>query len=406
MRTCAVLLTMAVIVCGPAWVASGVTTMEVVRDVAGLDGGGWFIPGTTELTFTMTFTLGGDMEAVTALAWEDELPAGWTYQSASLSATPMPFIAPSDGASGTLQFAWITIPAFPFTMSYTVDVPVSPTLPATVTGQSEFRTGGAALFSNVVATVIELEPTTMTVARALAGTVGPGGAFYQPGSEIEITIDFTRTGTEDITAFAFSDELPPDWSFVGGSLVASPMPFIAPAADATGTLEFAWITIPTFPFTIQYRIAVPLSATGLQCLSGVSEFRTSGPALFSNTVLDCLDEIPCLSISRNIPATCYTAGAPLTIEVIFESACTESITALGLEETLPAGWSFVSASGAPMPFITPAPGATGLLEFAWITIPDFPYTFTYVVNVPVDQEDDVIISGEAIYRLLGPELRT
>jgi len=80
--------------------------------------------------------------------------------------------------------------------------------------------------------------TTMTVVRTLAGTVGPEGAHYQPGAEIEVTLSFTCSNPERVTSFTFQDMLPPEWHFVGGSLVADPMPYIAPDDGATGLGQY------------------------------------------------------------------------------------------------------------------------------------------------------------------------
>ena len=384
--------------------AGGETTMTVTREVAELDEAGWFVPGTTELTFTLTFTLGGDMGNVTALAWEDELPTGWTYKASSLVATPAPFIVPADGASGTLEFAWLTIPTFPFTMTYVINVPPDPILPATVSGQAEFRLLGPAQFSNIVENTFRLEPARLTATRYLEGVGGAEGQYYIPGTPITVTMEFVSSNETPVQQFSFTESLPSGWSLVAESVVADPMP--DNIIENPNEVDFEWVGIPEFPFVFSYTLNVPVNAAGEACLSGVAHYQSSGGLLESNTIETCLNVFPCLQMTRSIPTTCYAAGQPLTVEIVLENECLESVTALALEETLPPGWSFVSAAGAPMPFIVPAPGATGSLEFAWITMPVFPYTFTYVVNVPVDQEGDVVISGEALYRFLGPELRT
>ena len=47
-----------------------------------------------------------------------------------------------------------------------------------------------------------------------------------------------------------------------------------------------------------------------------------------------------------------------------------------------------------------------MLEFAWTTTPSFPSSFTYRVTVPEEESGQQEITGEALYRTTGEELRT
>ncbi len=401
MRKCAVFLAVAVVVAGLSASAFGATTMALTRTTTGLDGNGWFIPGTTQLTFTVTMELGGDMENVTALAVEETLPAGWTFVGGTPSGSS-PNLFPNAGASGTGNFVWFAIPAFPASFTYSVNVPSTMTEPLTLTGLCRFRTSGAELQSNRVDTVIQTEPTTIVASRSLAGTVGPGGLYYTAGTTVDVTMQFTRTGTDTLTAFAFEDNMPATgWNLVSGSVAGSSPPNLS---QQTGNqIAFVWFAVPTFPLTLTYQITIPSDAAGEKCLNGLARFRTSGAEMQSNTVQTCLNELPCLTLDRVIPTTCYQAGTNLTVNITMTNACPSNLTALGLEETLPAGWTFVSATAGD---IKPAAGASGKISFAWFSIPTFPLSFSYVVSVPASQEGDVTISGQALFRLTGAELRT
>jgi 2-oxoglutarate dehydrogenase complex dehydrogenase (E1) component-like enzyme len=47
----------------------------------------------------------------------------------------------------------------------------------------------------------------------------------------------------------------------------------------------------------------------------------------------------CLTMERSITG-CATPGAAVEVTVIISSTCEQAITALGLKETIPAGWTF------------------------------------------------------------------
>jgi hypothetical protein len=99
-------------------------------------------------------------------------------------------------------------------------------------------------------------------------------------------------------------------------------------------------------------------------------------------------------------AEVFEPGKPFEISVTISAATAGQITAMGLRETLPAGWrleAVAGASGAP-PDLAPQPGATNLLEFAWITMPPFPYTFSYVVAPPEGDGGAKVLHGALEYR--------
>jgi len=105
-------------------------------------------------------------------------------------------------------------------------------------------------------------------------------------------------------------------------------------------------------------------------------------------------------LSRRVESA-YVSGETLDIEVTLALSTDETPTVLGLEETLPAGWSFEALVGGQTPSVSPAQGRTGLLdEFAWIPAPAFPVTFTYRVRAGADSEGDRVLSGQGVLRTL------
>ncbi len=102
-------------------------------------------------------------------------------------------------------------------------------------------------------------------------------------------------------------------------------------------------------------------------------------------------------------AETFAPGQPFEVAVTISAAAAGQITAMGLRETLPPGWKLeavAGANGAP-PDVSPAPGAAGLLEFAWITVPPFPYTFTYTATPPEGDGGVKEIHGALEYREMG-----
>jgi hypothetical protein len=113
-----------------------------------------------------------------------------------------------------------------------------------------------------------------------------------------------------------------------------------------------------------------------------------------------------LILDRQAPPT-FTAGQPIEIVVNIRASQSGAITAMGLYETVPNGWTFAGMrgiSGQP-PSVTPGEGQTGVLQFAWIAVPELPYAFAYTLNVPETDGGQRFISGQLEYRLDGgPQL--
>ncbi len=82
------------------------------------------------------------------------LPAGWSFVSNSGT---LGSVTPSDGTTGTLGWAYITVPASPITFTYVVNVPYGATGSQDLAGQIFFSIGGGSQQS-ILAT-----PTPLTV---------------------------------------------------------------------------------------------------------------------------------------------------------------------------------------------------------------------------------------------------
>lgn len=101
----------------------------------------------------------------------------------------------------------------------------------------------------------------------------------------------------------------------------------------------------------------------------------------------------------------YVPGEPF--DVCLTSEYTGTLTALGIEETIPNGWTFDSVGRDNPPPVYPSSGATGTLSLAWVTPPPSPVDFCYTLLVPPYSGGDESISGEVFYRIgSGSEERT
>ncbi len=404
--------------------------MFVERAVTGLDPNGWFIPGTTSLDITVTADAGWNTNEtmLTAFAMEEDMPAGWTFESIVSTNMSDPNIAPSqgEGDGSALQFVWFDpMPTFRLpdgtpqtnSLTYRVNVP-SGSGPWDLVGRTLYRTDGEEETSGDITTTIEVEPTTVKVSRTVSNV--PPGGFYVAGRQMDVELAFTRTGHDALTAFSVGDTVPDGWLVVADSIVANPMPNLAPGAGDSGLLQFLWYApLPELPFTLSYSLALPEEITGEFCLDGIVNFQAGGPELNSNQVLTCLEESPCLVLSRDVIdpphdaefAPLYLPGRNLTFEVTLDSYCAEGLTALAVEESLPGGWALVSVDGDPAPNNAPQAGETADVEpfeFAWSSpMPTvFPYSFRYTVSVPAEQTGAVAVTGGARYQLSASELQT
>jgi hypothetical protein len=106
-----------------------------------------------------------------------------------------------------------------------------------------------------------------------------------------------------------------------------------------------------------------------------------------------------IMLTRQAPPS-FTPGQPIELTVTISAAGPGMLTAIGVYETLPPNWTFAGVRGvtADPPSISPAPGQTELLEFAWITPPTFPAIFAYTVIPPEEAGGIQYISGQVEYR--------
>ncbi len=114
-----------------------------------------------------------------------------------------------------------------------------------------------------------------------------------------------------------------------------------------------------------------------------------------------------VTLTREIART-GSHSLKVTVTLGYEGA--QPVTALGVVEEIPEGWRLEELGGGnARPQVAPHPGEQENLEFVWITVPAFPFSFTYTLQrdstVPAPSPAQ-LVRGRAVYRRLGGEERS
>ena len=106
-----------------------------------------------------------------------------------------------------------------------------------------------------------------------------------------------------------------------------------------------------------------------------------------------------LAVTHAGPAE-YQPGQVIEITVNISASSDGSVTALGLLGSAPDTWTFAGVRGitGDLPAVSPQPGSAGRIEFAWINMPQFPYSFAYTLQVPPDAAGQAVVQGQVEYR--------
>jgi hypothetical protein len=145
--------------------------------------------------------------------------------------------------------------------------------------------------SNSAGSVTSL-PATLTVSTPIGGVAATltvsGPAVYTPaGGTLTLTGSITYAGLSP-TALGFTINLPSGWTLV--STAGTNVPASAPAAGASGALEFAYTTAPANQASFSVVVAYPAGLTGNQTIGASAVYRTPLSNLsVSSVVLSRID---------------------------------------------------------------------------------------------------------------------
>jgi len=233
-------------------------------------------------------------------------------------------------------------------------------------------------------------PVTLTMKswcgeRSVVG--GPVVVTTVPGPVPVFTVDFSASPTvgaaplttrfTNETTFSAKCDAVWSWDFGDGS---------APSAEMS----------PDHVYTVPGSYTVRLTA-----LAGSVE-RTKEKAGYV-VVTETPDPGAGPVLERTVTPAAYTPGAAVTVTLRILYTGTGEITALGIQETLPDGWTYAGFSGGGTPPVSPQIGDGGTLDFAYITVPGFPAAFSYLALPPVSASGTALFSGQVLYRTSGGE---
>ena len=114
-----------------------------------------------------------------------------------------------------------------------------------------------------------------------------------------------------------------------------------------------------------------------------------------------------MGIARAVPqGNIYSPGQEVKIELTLNYFGTDPVQALGIAETMPAGWTYVRLDGGEVPDVVNPDGVQGAPEFAYLDTPVFPFSFSYVAQAPQGASGSALLEGSALYRTTGDELES
>lgn len=96
----------------------------------------------------------------------------------------------------------------------------------------------------------------------------------------------------------------------------------------------------------------------------------------------------------------FKGGRQLAVTVYISAFTWNGLSAMGLYETVPAGWTYggARAVAGTMPSVTPKNGDSGVLQFLWVEQSTAPITFQYLLNIPPRESGTRVLSGQVEYR--------
>lgn len=225
-----------------------------------------YAPGATvSVTVIVDAVKGG---TISAIGLSETIPEGWTFVSAA-----GPSIVPTEGATGTLDFAWLSPPDLPYTFDYFLLAPRDGRGSVEIAGRVEYRqAAGPFITPDVVTALDSANPAGVVLSRTHPNAFTPGSSFT-----IEIGLDADDAAT--IAAIGLREMIPEGWTFESAEGVSGAAPDVLPEAGAGDRLDFVWLTVPALPYTFQYTVMAPPEESAPVAFTGHVEYRQDGGPL-------------------------------------------------------------------------------------------------------------------------------
>ncbi len=278
-------------------------------------------------------------------------------------------------------------------------------------------------------------------------------------SFIDVSVELTYNGESSLLTLGLQEIIPEGLAYEG--IVEGSPPPLQPSYGASGTLEFGWIFVPSFPVSFTFRLKFVQSISGTQSITGIGIYGSFGDPQQTEPVItyfDCpiiegqlegegqiegegiiegsiegegqiegegiiegsiegegqieggvegegtSEEVSFSILSKT--GNVYSPEQEMEFEVNISFLNPLEITALGAKVFFPIHWQFIKFTGGSPPPIYYSDTETGQIEFAWIFVPSGGVKFSFSVSVSPDTEGIQEISGYGIYRTTGDQIYT
>jgi uncharacterized repeat protein (TIGR01451 family) len=296
------------------------------------DAAGPVAPG-SPVTFTVT-VFNTNASPITVNTVTDSLPAGFTYQSTGAGTLGAPSSTPNPGDTGTLT--WTFPPA-------SVPAGSNRTLIFTCTAPAVAGTYGNSASVTTSVGTLDTGPTQVSVGSPqLTVTKGASAATVNPGDALTYTVTYTNTSPVNVTGAAVSDALPDGFTYVSntGGGIYNP---------GTHTVDWAVGALPaggagTLTVTGTIDDPFPTSATIPMVNTANLTSNESAPTSASTDVMVNTPR-PILSVQKSAASASVAENTDVTFAISYANTGDITATGLTLTDGVPAGLTFVSATG-------------------------------------------------------------
>jgi uncharacterized repeat protein (TIGR01451 family) len=353
------------------------------------------------ITYTITIANSGATAADVTLG--DNLPAGTTFVSLTQTGGPVfTCSTPAVGVNGAVSCSLASMAA---AASATFDLVVA--TPATLPD--------ATIISNT-ATVATTSPepdttdnsstatTTVNVSSDLAVTKSALGAVTA-GSNLTYTIVVSNNGPSVATAVALADTLPAGTTFVSLAQTAgASFSCTTPAVGASGPVNCTLASMnPATSATFELVVLVDgTTANGTNIVNTATVSSTSADPSGENNSAQATTVVSTgadIAVTKSGAPTA-TAGGTLVYTIGLTNNGPSTATSVTLDDTLPAGTTFVSllqGSGPLAICTTPAVGGTGTISCSFASLPAASSaSWTLTVNVDAGLAAGTVLTNTAV----------